>query len=53
MKRKVKTTVIRRECYQDLVEQYIAKPGVGKCSIFEEGQEFIVTQETYNQFPYE
>ena len=53
MKRKVKTTVIRRECYQDLVQQYIAKSGVGKCSIFEEGQEFIVTQETYNQFPYE
>lgn len=33
MKRKVKTTVIRRECYQDLVQQYIAKLGVGKCSI--------------------
>lgn len=53
MKRKVKITVIRREFYQDLAEKYVARPGVGKCSVFEDGQEFTVTRETYNNFPYE
>lgn len=53
MKRKVKITILKREFYGDLVEKYIAKPGVGKCGKFEDGQEFFVTRETYDRFPYE
>ena len=49
MKRKVKITILKREFYGDLVEKYIAKPGVGKCGKFEDGQEFFVTRETYDR----
>ena len=53
MKRKVKITVIRREYYQELADRFLVNPGTGKCSLFEEGQEFIVTKENYDRFPYE
>ncbi|WP_085536921.1 TIGR04076 family protein [Massilibacteroides vaginae] len=45
--RKCKITVIRREYYQDLADQYLADPTVGKCQLFKEGQEFIVDNENY------
>ena len=53
MKPKVKITVIRREYYQELADRFLVNPGTGKCSLFEEGQEFIVTKENYDRFPYE
>jgi hypothetical protein len=36
--RKCKITVIRKECYTDLQEQYLADPKSGPCSIFELGR---------------
>lgn len=42
VKHKCKITVLRKELYQDLQEQYLADPNSGKCPFFEEGQEFIV-----------
>ncbi|WP_229407996.1 TIGR04076 family protein [Massiliimalia massiliensis] len=42
MEHKCKITVIRKECYQDLQEQYLADPKSGECPIFEVGQEFIL-----------
>lgn len=42
MKHKCKITVLKRECYTDLQEQYLANPKAGKCEFFEDGQEFIV-----------
>ena len=39
---KVKITVLRKECYQDLQEQYLADPKSGPCPMFEVGQEFIL-----------
>ena len=47
MKHKVKITVLRRELFTDLQEQYLANPKSGKCEIFHEGQEFIVGPEEY------
>lgn len=42
MGHKCKITVLRKECYQDLQEQYLADPQAGKCPFFEEGQEFLL-----------
>lgn len=39
---KVKVTVIKKECYQDLQEEYCMDPHVGACPLFEVGQEFII-----------
>ena len=39
---KVKVTVIRKECFIDLQEQYLANPKAGPCEMFEVGQEFIL-----------
>ena len=47
MKHKCKITVLRREFYQDLADEYLADPGVGKCNIFEDGQEFIVENKDF------
>ena len=41
MKHKVKVTVIKKECYEDLQEQYLANPKSGPCDRFEVGDEFI------------
>ena len=38
---KCKITVLRREYYQDLADQYLADPQVGKCPLFKEGQELF------------
>ncbi len=42
---KVKITVLRKECYEDLQEQYLADANVGPCSLFEVGQEFILERD--------
>ena len=41
MEHKVKITVIRKECFEDLQEQYLADSKSGVCPAFEVGQEFI------------
>ena len=33
--------------FSDLEEEYCSNPDVGKCSVFHEGQEFIVDKENY------
>lgn len=45
MKHKCKITVLRREYYQDLADEYLADPDVGKCNLFHEGQEFILERD--------
>lgn len=47
MKHKVKITVLRRELFADLQEQYLADPKSGRCEFFKDGQEFIVGPEEY------
>ena len=42
MRHKVKITVIKKECYEDLQAKYLAYPKSGPCSMFEVGQEFII-----------
>jgi len=41
-KHKCKITVIRRELYEDLRNEFCADPNTGKCGAFEDGQEWIV-----------
>ena len=41
-KHKCKITVLRREVYGDLQEQYLANPKAGKCEFFEDGQEWLL-----------
>ncbi|MDL2225318.1 TIGR04076 family protein [Eubacteriales bacterium OttesenSCG-928-M02] len=41
-KYKCKVTVLRKELYRDLQEEYLADPQSGKCPYFEEGQAFLV-----------
>lgn len=47
MKHKVRITVLRREYFPDLAEQYLADPDAGKCPFFEDGQEFMVEQDDF------
>jgi len=47
MNHKCKIIVLRREFYQDLADEYLADPNVGKCNLFEDGQEFIVDQKDF------
>ena len=47
MATKCKITVLKRECYKDLQEQYLANPEAGKCEFFHEGQEFVVDGEGF------
>lgn len=44
---KCKITVLRRELYEDLQEEYLANPKAGKCPVFEDGQEFLVDSQDY------
>lgn len=44
---KCKITVLRREYYQDLADEYLADPQTGKCPVFEDGQEILVDSENY------
>ena len=45
MKHRCKITVLRKECFEDLQQQYLADPHSGPCPYFEVGQEFILEQE--------
>lgn len=47
MKHKCKITVLRRECYPELQEKYLADPKSGPCSFFHEGQEFLIENEDF------
>lgn len=42
MEHKCRITVLRKECYPDLQEEYLANPKSGVCPMFEVGQEFIL-----------
>ena len=42
MEHKCRITVLRKECYSDLQEEYLANPKSGVCPMFEVGQEFIL-----------
>lgn len=53
MKYQVKITVLKRGYDRELADRFLVDPNAGKCSIFNEGQEFIVTKENYERFPYE
>lgn len=44
---KCKITVLRREFYADLAEEYLANPHVGPCQRFYDGQEFTVDKEDF------
>jgi uncharacterized repeat protein (TIGR04076 family) len=39
---KCKITVLRREYFQDLADEYLLDPSEGKCHLFSDGQEIIV-----------
>lgn len=41
MQHKCKVTVLRKELYPDLQEQYLADPKSGPCPFYEVGQEFL------------
>ncbi|MCC8164724.1 MAG: TIGR04076 family protein [Planctomycetes bacterium] len=47
MKHACKITVLRRELFQDLADQYLADPQSGKCPVFQDGQEFLVDMDNY------
>ena len=49
----VKITVVKRGYELDLAERFLANPQTGKCSVFHDGQEFMITKENYNNFQYE
>lgn len=40
MRHRVKVTVIRKECYCDLQEAYLADPKSGPCGVFEVGETY-------------
>ena len=44
---KCKITVLRRELYEDLQEEFLANPKSGKCPVFEDGQEFMVENQDF------
>ena len=41
MQHKVKMTVIRKECFEDLQEKYLADPQSGPCPFYNVGDEFV------------
>jgi len=47
MPHKCKITVLRKEYFQDLADQYLADPQVGPCPYFQEGQEFLVKSKDF------
>ncbi|MDO4164457.1 MAG: TIGR04076 family protein [Bacteroides sp.] len=46
-KHKCRITVLKRECYQDLQQQYLADPKSGPCPYFHEGQEIMVDSDNF------
>lgn len=47
VKHKCKITVLRRELYEDLQQEYLANPKSGRCPYFKEGQEWLVDSKSY------
>ncbi len=47
MKHKCKITVLKRECYKDLQEKYLADPKSGPCPYFREGQVIMVDSDNF------
>lgn len=47
MKHKCKITVLKRECYKDLQNKYLADPNSGPCPYFHEGQEILVDNDNF------
>lgn len=47
MKHKCKITVLKRECYKDLQNKYLADPDSGPCPYFHEGQEILVDNDNF------
>lgn len=47
MKHKCKITVLKRECYKDLQEKYLADPQSGPCPYFREGQVIMVDSDNF------
>lgn len=47
IRHKVRMTVLRKECYTDLQEKYLADPKSGPCPFFEVGQEFIIESDDF------
>ena len=47
MKHKCKITVLKRECYGDLQEKYLADPKSCPCPFFHEGQEIMVDGDNF------
>jgi len=47
MAHKCKITVLRRELFQDLADEYLADPQSGKCPFFQDGQEFLVDNQGF------
>ena len=43
----VRITVLECRCYEDLQEEYLSNPGIGACSLFHPGDEFIVTPDEW------
>lgn len=48
MKHKCKVTVIRKECFADLQERYLADPKSGVCPCYNVGDEFIFERDENN-----
>lgn len=44
-KYKCKITVLRREYFQDLADEFLLDPDAGKCHFFKDGQEIIIDSE--------
>lgn len=42
MAKKLKITVLKRDLYTDLADEYAADKSIAPCSIFSDGQEFIL-----------
>lgn len=42
-----KITVLRREVFENLQEQYLADPRSGSCDMFYDGQEFLSTRNSF------
>lgn len=47
MKHKCKITILKRECYKDLQEKYLADPNSGPCPYFREGQVIMVDNDNF------
>lgn len=47
MKHKCKITILKRECYKDLQEKYLADPKSGPCPYFREGQVIMVDNDNF------